>query len=201
MPQSLSEIALPAALSALSQQFPGLAPQITCGWSGQLQRRLENGELDGMLAMGPAQQSFAEGYSGRLLCPLEVVPIVGRRLNLRASSLRECAERGWILNPDGCGLRAGLIRELQSQGLRLTLNVERGRAAADSAGGAGAGAGSGAEGGAGQQPVAGRGRGPQPQRFSACGLTVADPRPVSGEPAAAADLFASKVVQQLTVSD
>ncbi|MCL7678013.1 LysR family transcriptional regulator, partial [Klebsiella pneumoniae] len=123
-PQSLSEIALPAALSALSQQFPGLSPQITCGWSGQLQRRLENGELDGMLAMGPAQQSFAEGYSGRLLCPLEVVPIVGRRLNLRASSLRECAERGWILNPDGCGLRAGLIRELQSQGLRLTLNVE-----------------------------------------------------------------------------
>ncbi|HBY2270628.1 TPA: LysR family transcriptional regulator [Klebsiella pneumoniae] len=124
VPQSLSEIALPAALSALSQQFPGLSPQITCGWSGQLQRRLENGELDGMLAMGPAQQSFAEGYSGRLLCPLEVVPIVGRRLNLRASSLRECAERGWILNPDGCGLRAGLIRELQSQGLRLTLNVE-----------------------------------------------------------------------------
>lgn len=124
VPQSLSEIALPAALSALSQQFPGLSPQITCGWSGQLQRWLENGELDGMLAMGPAQQSFAEGYSGRLLCPLEVVPIVGRRLNLRASSLRECAERGWILNPDGCGLRAGLIRELQSQGLRLTLNVE-----------------------------------------------------------------------------
>lgn len=94
VPQSLSEIALPAALSTLSQQFPGLSPQITCGWSGQLQRRLENGELDGMLAMGPAQQSFAEGYSGRLLCPLEVVPIVGRRLNLRASSLRECAEQG-----------------------------------------------------------------------------------------------------------
>ncbi len=69
MPQSLSEIALPAALSALSQQFPGLSPQITCGWSGQLQRRLENGELDGMLAMGPAQQSFAEGYSGRCCVP------------------------------------------------------------------------------------------------------------------------------------
>ncbi len=123
VPQSLSEIALPAALSALSQQFPGLSPQITCGWSGQLQRRLENGELDGMLAMGPAQQSFAEGYSGRLLCPLEVVPIAAG-VDLRASSLLECAERGWILNPDGCGLRAGLIRELQSQGLRLTLNVE-----------------------------------------------------------------------------
>ncbi|SXD22833.1 LysR family transcriptional regulator [Klebsiella quasipneumoniae] len=74
--------------------------------------------------MGPAQQTLAEGYSGRLLCPLEVVPIAARRLNLRASSLRECVEQGWILNPDGCGLRAGLIRELQSQGLRLKLNVE-----------------------------------------------------------------------------
>lgn len=121
VPQSISEIALPAALS---QQFSALSPQVTCGWSGELQRRLENGELDGMLAMGPAQQTLAEGYSGRLLCPLEVVPIAARRLNLRASSLRECVEQGWILNPDGCGLRAGLIRELQSQGLRLKLNVE-----------------------------------------------------------------------------
>ncbi|SCW43601.1 DNA-binding transcriptional regulator, LysR family [Klebsiella quasipneumoniae] len=124
VPQSISEIALPAALAALSQQFPALSPQVACGWSGELQRRLENGELDGRLAMGPAQQTFAEGYSGRLLCPLEVVPIAARRLNLRASSLRECVEQGWILNPDGCGLRAGLIRELQSQGLRLKLNVE-----------------------------------------------------------------------------
>ncbi|AFN29644.1 Transcriptional regulator [Klebsiella michiganensis E718] len=33
-------------------------------------------------------------------------------------------KKGWVLNPDGCGLRAGLIRELQSQGLRLALNVE-----------------------------------------------------------------------------
>lgn len=107
VPQSLSEIALPAALSALSQQFPGLSPQITCGWSGQLQRRLENGELDGMLAMGPAQQSFAEGYSGRLLCPTEVVPIVGRRLNLRASSLRECAERAGSLTPTAVACAPG----------------------------------------------------------------------------------------------
>ncbi len=124
VPQSISEIALPAALAALSQQFSALSPQVTCGWSGELQRRLENGELDGMLAMGPAQQTLAEGYSGRLLCPLEVVPIAARRLNLRASSLRKCVEQGWILNPDGCGLRAGLIRELQSQGLRLKLNIE-----------------------------------------------------------------------------
>ncbi len=107
-----------------------------------------------MLAMGPAQQSFAEGYSGRLLCPLEVVPIAGRRLNLRASSLRECAERAGS-NPDGCGLRAGLVASCRARIAVDAQRRERGRAAADSAGGAGAGAGAGAEGGAGQQPVAG----------------------------------------------
>ncbi|VUS84623.1 LysR family transcriptional regulator [Klebsiella huaxiensis] len=124
VPQSVAEIALQPALAALRQQFPALQPQVTCGWSGLLQRRLESVELDGVLAMGPEQLSFAEGYSGRLLCPMDIVVIAAKSWRLHAGSLRDCAEKGWVLNPDGCGLRAGLIRELQSQGLRLALNVE-----------------------------------------------------------------------------
>ena len=124
VPQSVAEIALPSALLALRQQFPRLQPRITCGWSGMLQKRLENVELDGMLAMGPAQQTFAAGYSGRLLCPLDIVVIAAKASAQGAGDLRACADRGWVLNPDGCGLRAGLIRELQASGLRLRLNVE-----------------------------------------------------------------------------
>lgn len=124
VPQSVAEITLQPALSALRQQFPALRPQVTCGWSGLLQKRLESVELDGVLAMGPEQQRFAEGYGGRLLCPLDIVVIVAKSWRLHAGALRDCAEKGWVLNPDGCGLRAGLIRELQSQGLRLALNVE-----------------------------------------------------------------------------
>ncbi|EOF4703441.1 LysR family transcriptional regulator [Klebsiella oxytoca] len=124
VPQSVAEIALQPALAALRQQFPSLQPQVTCGWSGLLQRRLESVELDGVLAMGPEQLSFAEGYCGRLLCPLDIVVIAAKSWRLHAGALRDCAEKGWVLNPDGCGLRAGLIRELQSQGLRLALNVE-----------------------------------------------------------------------------
>lgn len=37
VPQSVAEIALQPALSALRQQFPALEPQVTCGWSGLLQ--------------------------------------------------------------------------------------------------------------------------------------------------------------------
>ena len=124
VPQSVAEIALQPALTALRQQFPALPPQVTCGWSGLLQKRLESVELDGVLAMGPEQQRFAEGYGGRLLCPLDIVVIAAKSWRLHAGALRDCAEKGWVLNPDGCGLRAGLIRELQSQGLRLALNVE-----------------------------------------------------------------------------
>ena len=124
VPQSVAELALQPALSALRQQFPALRPQVTCGWSGLLQKRLESVELDGVLAMGPEQQRFAEGYGGRLLCPLDIVVIAAKSWRLHAGALRDCAEKGWVLNSDGCGLRAGLIRELQSQGLRLPLNVE-----------------------------------------------------------------------------
>ncbi|RXI16038.1 LysR family transcriptional regulator [Klebsiella michiganensis] len=124
VPQSVAELALQPALSALRQQFPALRPQVTCGWSGLLQKRLESVELDGVLAMGPEQQRFAEGYGGRLLCPLDIVVIAATSWRLHAGALRDCAEKGWVLNSDGCGLRAGLIRELQSQGLRLALNVE-----------------------------------------------------------------------------
>ncbi|EHG8281019.1 LysR family transcriptional regulator [Klebsiella oxytoca] len=124
VPQSVAEIALQPALTALRQQFPALRPQVTCGWSGLLQKRLESVELDGVLAMGPEQQRFAEGYGGRLLCPLDIAVIAAKSWRLHAGALRDCAEKGWVLNPDGCGLRAGLIRELQSLGLRLALNVE-----------------------------------------------------------------------------
>ncbi len=69
VPQSLSEIALPAALSALSQQFPGLSPQITCGWSGQLQRRLENGELAACWRWGPPSKASPRATAGACCVP------------------------------------------------------------------------------------------------------------------------------------
>ena len=76
---------------ALRQQFPALRPQVTCGWSGLLQKRLESVELDGVLAMGPEQQRFAEGYGGRLLCPLDIVVIAAKSWRLHAGALRDWA--------------------------------------------------------------------------------------------------------------
>ena len=69
VPQSLSEIALPAALSALSQQFPGLSPQITCGWSGQLQRRLETASWTACWRWGPPSKTSPRATAGACCVP------------------------------------------------------------------------------------------------------------------------------------
>ncbi|KEY88571.1 hypothetical protein PC358_05415 [Pseudomonas capeferrum] len=38
--------------------------------------------------------------------------------------LRTQVTSGWVLNPDGCGFRAGLQRALSEQGLSLSINLE-----------------------------------------------------------------------------
>jgi DNA-binding transcriptional LysR family regulator len=42
----------------------------------------------------------------------------------RRASLPEIAERGWILNPDGCGVRAALKTALEQMGLRFRVAAE-----------------------------------------------------------------------------
>lgn len=51
------------------------------------------------------------------VCPKADVPKKPLRL-------ADCASQGWVLNPDGCGFRAGLQRTLADQGLSLNVNLE-----------------------------------------------------------------------------
>ena len=55
--------------------------------------------------------------------PLRVVAAKGSA-GKRSYKLRDCYTRGWVLNPDGCGFRAGLQRALSEQGLSLSINLE-----------------------------------------------------------------------------
>jgi DNA-binding transcriptional LysR family regulator len=45
-------------------------------------------------------------------------------LKHRAYRLADCQAYGWVLNPDGCGFRAGLQHALAAQGHVLKLNLE-----------------------------------------------------------------------------
>jgi DNA-binding transcriptional LysR family regulator len=46
------------------------------------------------------------------------------RLPKKPVKLADCYEQGFVLNPDGCGFRAGLQRTLADQGLHLKVNLE-----------------------------------------------------------------------------
>ncbi|WP_310694913.1 LysR substrate-binding domain-containing protein, partial [Burkholderia multivorans] len=42
----------------------------------------------------------------------------------RSYRLADCHARGWVLNPDGCGFRAGLRRALDAQGLPMPVALD-----------------------------------------------------------------------------
>ncbi len=124
LPQSLSEISLTSTLDELREQFEHAGITISCGWGGQLLKRLENLDLDAMLAIGPANLAVPENIQAVNLKPLAVAVIARKGMYNDTTSLCDAARLGWVLNPEGCGLRAGVIRYLEQQGSRFKVNVE-----------------------------------------------------------------------------
>jgi len=125
VPQTLGDVVLLDALAQIRERFPVLRTQVFSGWGSHLIARMENGELDAAAALFPAGKIFPEGISSRSLgrMPLRVVAAKGS-LPRRNVKLKDCYTQGWVLNPDGCGFRAGLQRALGEQGLALQINLE-----------------------------------------------------------------------------
>jgi DNA-binding transcriptional LysR family regulator len=125
LPQGIGDMALPALFDVLSTAYPDLQPQIVTGWGGQLLQQIAEDTLDAAIAWLSDESVLPKKVSGRRLdgCPLVVV---SRREDVgkRSYRLAELQDRGWILNPDGCGFRAGLRRALAAQGLPLRVRLD-----------------------------------------------------------------------------
>ncbi|HDS1731555.1 LysR family transcriptional regulator [Pseudomonas putida] len=125
VPQTLGDVVLLDALAQIRKTYPDLRTQVTSGWGSSLIARMENGELDAAAALFPPGKIFPEGIASQSIArmPLRVVAAKGST-GKRSLKLKDCYTRGWVLNPDGCGFRAGLQRALSEQGLRLSINLE-----------------------------------------------------------------------------
>ncbi|OLU14809.1 MULTISPECIES: LysR family transcriptional regulator [unclassified Pseudomonas] len=125
VPQTISDVVLLDALQQIRETFPELKTQVVNGWGSSLIARMENGELDAAAALFPAGKIFPEGIASRSIgrMPLLVVAAKGA-VRKRSCKLKDCYQQGWVLNPDGCGFRAGLQRALSEQGLSLQINLE-----------------------------------------------------------------------------
>lgn len=123
--QTVADVAMLPALHALREAHPELQPRVSTGWGSPLLQKVEDGQLDAAVVLLPANRSLPETLVGESLGTLKLA-VVARKgsMKKRAHSLAECQPLGWVLNPDGCGFRAGLQHALAAQGYSLKLNLE-----------------------------------------------------------------------------
>jgi DNA-binding transcriptional LysR family regulator len=125
VPQTIGDAVLLDALKYMRNEFPDLRAQVVTGWGSHLVNKIENGELDAAAALFPAGKIFPENIIGESIGKMELVVVCAKSaLPKKAVKLADCYEQGWVLNPDGCGFRAGLQRTLTDQGLSLKVNLE-----------------------------------------------------------------------------
>lgn len=125
VPQTIGDAVLLEALQQLQQTYPELQTQVANGWGGNLVKRVVDGELDAAAVLFPSGKEFPEGIVAESLSRMDLVVVAAKgRLPKRSYRLADCQAAGWVLNPDGCGFRAGLQRTLLQQGLNLKVNLE-----------------------------------------------------------------------------
>ncbi|WP_448681227.1 LysR family transcriptional regulator [Pseudomonas nicosulfuronedens] len=124
VPQSIGEVVLLEALRRLAGEYPELRAQVSSGWGSHLLARMENAELDAAVVLFPPSKVFPDDLGATPLGRVELCVVAAKDCDAQARRLLDCYQHGWVLNPDGCGFRAGLQRALADQGLGLQLNLE-----------------------------------------------------------------------------
>ncbi|WP_198320711.1 LysR family transcriptional regulator [Azohydromonas aeria] len=122
---SMGSFGLVELLLDVKTAFPGVQLQLSTDWSTKLVDAVLHGRLDAAAVFMPGSKVWPDGLVAQRLASTEVVVVAAKGRFARASvRLRDVFEAGWVLNPDGCGFRAGLQRALSEQGLPFHLNLE-----------------------------------------------------------------------------
>lgn len=101
------------------------ALRIHTGWSLPLLKELQESRLDAALMGFPGRWSPPPDLRSEPVREEELVVIAPRDARIRGvTRLRDLAPHPWILNSQGCGLRARLQAEFAEAGRSLNLHVE-----------------------------------------------------------------------------
>ncbi len=121
---ALTELALQEPVDEMRLAFPTVALRLFTGWSREIVERVRSGALDAGVVLLPERESLPAGVEGAALATEPLCVIGARAWKTRTWSLKDAAEAGWILNPEGCAARAGLQRALSRAGYSLRVGVE-----------------------------------------------------------------------------
>lgn len=123
--QGVGDLALRGLVDDLRHAFPQLEAQITTDWGSRLLERVGHADLDAAAVWLAAGSALPKNVEGRLLDRGALVVVAPKaEVVKRSYRLAQWAPRGWILNPDGCGFRAGLKRTLAEQGLPMKVQLD-----------------------------------------------------------------------------
>jgi DNA-binding transcriptional LysR family regulator len=120
---SLTESGIAEPLTRLARSFPRLSLTLVGGWTSGLVNSIGRGEIDAAIVLESGESpAVAPGVASRALGRESFYVMAAK--GARRLSIQEIATRGWILNPDGCGVRAALKSALEQMGLRFRVAAE-----------------------------------------------------------------------------
>jgi DNA-binding transcriptional LysR family regulator len=125
----LADLVLDAPLDALRRRFPGLRLNLSSNWTRSLIEEVRSGALDCAIGLITREHALPRAIEARAIGPEEIVVVCGKKSALgvdtkRGVRLKDMAEMGWILNPEGCGCRSALQRTLDRSGLPMQVSAE-----------------------------------------------------------------------------
>lgn len=122
---SVSDIAAVPAITLLKRRFPKLRVEMQSGWSLDLARKVQSGQLDAAAIMLQPSGQLPDGVTGELIGTHQSVIVAPRSAPLKGTvAFRQLAAYPWVIYPEGgCICRAALRREFEARGLELNVAV------------------------------------------------------------------------------
>jgi DNA-binding transcriptional LysR family regulator len=122
--EMIAEIALLDAMPQVREHAPTLNVEVMSGWSIDMVSKLQDGELDAITVLLPETVKIDPAFSATIIAKLPMT-VVAHKDALPADhyKLADLDGMGWILNPQGCGFRAGLFRAFEDRGMPLKVNL------------------------------------------------------------------------------
>jgi len=123
--QGIADLVLRDVVEDLRRGFPAVSTSVSTGWGAQLIERVNQGELDAAAVWVGSRSPLPKNTRGDLVAR-DALVVVAPRADVvkRSYRLADWSARGWVLNPDGCGFRAGLKRALDDRGLPFLLQLD-----------------------------------------------------------------------------
>jgi DNA-binding transcriptional LysR family regulator len=124
--QAIGDVILADAVEQLSGEFPTLDVRVRAGQGASLAAEVGTGDLDAAIILMSAGTRPAAPLIGRTIATVDIAIVQSRRRPRvpKVVALADLAKQDWILNPIGCGYRAGLESAMKERDGSLRVAVD-----------------------------------------------------------------------------